>query len=227
MPCRRASPRSGWDRRYAGAVPGSIERRTRPLALLVGLLTVLAGCDDGSASPPASTIAVTSTAYVTVPARSTTTTAAPRPDGTTGSDNGDDPESTAADDPAQERIHEIESGDYLVGIARDYDVPINYIPEYNGWTDGLGHALVPGETLRIPPSDWLPEDERGATSTDETEGSESSSGDGCGTYTIQRGDTKGAVAADHDVTVAELDAANVNTQFYNGFVIGIEIQIPC
>jgi LysM repeat protein len=173
---------------------------------------------------------VTSTAYVTIPARSTTTTAAPRPEDATGSgdDTDDDPESTASDDPAQERIHEIESGDYLVGIARDYDVPINYIPEYNGWTDGLGHALVPGETLRIPPSDWLPEDERAAASTDETgTGPESSSGDGCGTYTIRRGDTKGAVAADHDVTVAELDAANAGTQFYAGFVIGIEIAIPC
>ena len=49
----------------------------------------------------------------------------------------------------------------------------------------------------------------------------------CGTYTIRRGDTKGAVAADHDVTVAELDAANADTQFYSGFVIGIEIAIPC
>jgi LysM repeat protein len=215
-------------------VPGPIERGTACFTLLIGLTTVVAACDAGSAEPPASTVAVTSTTYVTIPARSTTTTAAPRSEDTsaTGDQGGDsddeDPDSSTSDDPNQERIHEIVSGDYLVGIARDYDVPINYIPEYNGWDDGLGHALVPGETVRIPPSDWLPEDERGAASTDETdEASESSSGDDCGTYTIQQGDTKGAVAADHDVSIAELDAANAGTPFYAGFVIGIDINIPC
>jgi LysM repeat protein len=196
--------------------------------MVAGLVTVLAGCAAGSASPPGPTVAVTSTAYVTVPARSTTTTAAPRDDATGSGGGRDEDPPVTADDASRDRIHEIVAGDYLVRIARRYDVPPDYIPEYNGWDDGLGHALVPGETVRIPPSDWLPEDERAAASTDVTaDTSASSSGDGCGTYTIQRGDTKGAVAADHDVTVAELDAANVGTPRYSGFVIGIDINIPC
>ena len=33
--------------------------------------------------------------------------------------------------------------------------------------------------------------------------------------------------ADHDVTMAELNAANENTRFYSGFVIGVDINIPC
>ena len=190
---------------------------------------MVAACDPGSADPPRSTVAVTSTTYVTIPARSTTTTAAPAPEDPSDPGEGDqDPESTASDDPEQERIHEIVSGDYLVGIARDYDVPINYIPEYNGWDDGLGHALVPGETVRIPPSDWLPEDQRGAATTGESAGSEpESSSDGCGTYTIRAGDTPARVANAHDVSVADLDAANAGTPFYTGFVVGIDIVIPC
>lgn len=147
--------------------------------------------------------------------------------GDPGDVGAEEPELDPSDDPTRERIHEIESGDYLVSIARDYDVPINDIPEYNGWDDGLRHALVPGETLRIPPADWTPEGDDGAGTTTADGGSSSSPAGECDTYTIQRGDTKGAVAAANDVTVAELDAANATTQFYSGFVIGIEIAIPC
>jgi LysM repeat protein len=163
-----------------------------------------------------------------VPARTTTTTLAPPPDDNSESgDEGDDPDSSTSDDPNQERIHEIEFGDYLVGIARDYDVPINYLPAYNGWDDGLGHALVPGDTIRIPPADWTPEGEGGDDTTADGSEPESSSEDGCGTYTIRRGDTPARVASAHDVTVAELDAANAGTPFYSGFVVGIDITIPC
>ena len=195
--------------------------------MLLALVAALAGCGGGSAGPPRSTVAQTSTTYATVPARTTTTTVAPAPDENDASngDGGDDPESSAAGDPNQERIHEIRSGDYLVRIAREYDVPIDYIPLYNGWEDGLRHALVPGETVRIPPADWSPD----ADTTPGSDGPEpeSSSGDGCGSYTIRAGDTPARVASAHDVTVAELDAANAGTPFYRGFVVGIDITIPC
>lgn len=206
----------------------------------MGLLLVVAGCGGGTASPPASTIAVTSTTYVTIPARSTTTTVPPPAEELTQSaeesdagDSGDSGDSVAdasevdpSDDPNQERTHEIESGDYLLGIAREYDVPIDYLPAYNGWADGLAHALVPGQTLRIPPADWTPDGEGGDGTTADGETESSSAGE-CDTYTIRAGDAKSTVAAAHDVSVAELDAANANTPSYAGFVIGIEIQIPC
>ena len=41
------------------------------------------------------------------------------------------------------------------------------------------------------------------------------------------GDTKGRVAARLNTTVAELDAANADTPHYAGFVIGIDIIVPC
>ena len=173
---------------------------------------------------------MTSTSYVTIPARSTTTTAAPPDDATGSGDAGDAGEAPiTSDDPQRERIHEIESGDYLVRIARDYGVPINYLPEYNGWDDGLGHALVPGETIRIPPSDWLPEDERAAASTDADRRLRPSPPQATAAARTPSGAAtpRARVAADHDVSIAELDAANAGTRFYSGFVVGIEIIIPC
>ncbi len=193
---------------------------------LVGAL--VGGCDDPSSAPAVSTIAQTSTTYVTIPARTTTTSAAPRPDdGSSAGDAGDETATSPADDPTEERIHEIQSGDYLLRIARDYDVPINYIPEYNGWDDGLGHALVPGEEVRIPPSDWTPEGEGSDDSSAASDESTPVSSAGCDTYTIRSGDTPANVAADHGVTIDELNAANENTRFYSGFVVGITINIPC
>ena len=35
------------------------------------------------------------------------------------------------------------------------------------------------------------------------------------------------MAAKFDVTVAQLDAANVNTKGYTNFIVGVKIVIPC
>ncbi len=201
-----------------------------------GVIASMAGCSNPTAAPTVSTIAVTSTAYVTIPARTTTSTiAAVESDAGVGDNNGER-ESSVADDPTQERVYEIKGGDYLVAIAADFDVPVNYLPEYNGWDDGLRHALVPGQEMRIPPSDWDPDGPAGPDASDDT--SDGSAPDetavaGCAggeqpeTYTIQAGDTPGRVAVANDVTVAELAAANQGVTGYAGFVVGIEITIPC
>lgn len=201
-----------------------------------GAVLSMSGCGDPSAAPTVSTIAVTSTAYVTIPARSTTSTiAAVQSD--SGSDNGggDATAASAVDDPSQERSYEIQAGDYLVGIAADFDVPVDYLPEYNGWDDGLRHALVPGQEMRIPPSAWDPNgpaapdvstDASDASAPDETT-AVCADGEQRETYTIQSGDIPADVARDHNVTVAELAAANTNTTGFAGFVVGIAINIPC
>lgn len=197
---------------------------------------MLVGCSDPEAAPSIPTIAVTSTAYVTVPARSTTSTVAASADDDGGGGGGGsrEPDGTAADDPSVERNHEIVAGDTMSRIARRYDVEMEHIPVYNGWTDGVGHNLIPGQLVRIPPADWSPEtapDGDASAGSGGPESSESPGGcaDGAETeaYEIQRGDTPGRVAAEFDITVAELDAANEDTRFYEGFVVGIEIKIPC
>ena len=52
---------------------------------------------------------------------------------------------------------------------------------------------------------------------------------GCtpGTHEIVAGDLPGTVAAKYDVTVAQLDEANVNTKGYTNFIVGVKIVIPC
>lgn len=214
-------------RHYADAVPGRNLCAWLPVAASVAFVVGVAGCGgDPDAAPTLSTIAVTATDYVTIPARTTTSTiAAPQ------NDNGS--QSSVEDDPTQERIHEIQAGDYLVGIAADYDVPVNYLPAYNGWDDGLRHSLVPGDEMRIPPSDWDPNGPESpvvstdATTPDDSTTSDCAAGEQPETYTIQAGDIPANVARDHDVTVAELAAANRNTPNYGAFVVGIEINIPC
>jgi len=216
---------------YADDVSGRSPLASKLASVLgIGFIAGLAGCSNPTAAPTVSTIAVTSTAYVTIPARDTTSTIERE---TGGGDNNDESESNVADDPTQERVYEIKAGDYLVGIAADFDVPVNYLPEYNGWTDGLRHALVPGEEMRIPPSGWEPNGPAAPTDTSDASASDENANAGCaqgeqpGTYTVQSGDTPGRIAVANDVTVAELAAANQGVADYAGFVVGIEITIPC
>lgn len=204
--------------------------------LATGFVAGLVGCSNPTAAPTVSTIAVTSTAYVTIPARTTTSTIAAVERESGGGYNNAESESNVPDDPTQERVYEIKAGDYLVGIAADFDVPVNYLPEYNGWTDGLRHALVPGQEMRIPPSDWdpngpaapdAPTDTSDASTPDENANAGCAQGEQPETYTVQSGDTPGRVAVANDVTVAELATANQSVAGYAGFVVGIEITIPC
>lgn len=44
----------------------------------------------------------------------------------------------------------IKSGDYLYGIAKAHGVTAEDIVTLNGWEDGLGHELNPGETMLVP-----------------------------------------------------------------------------
>ena len=205
-------------------------------SMVLVAVVVIAGCRGERAAPSFPTIAVTSTAYVTVPARTTTSTIAVIDDGAADGGGGDAPQVEPVDDPTRERIYEIQSGDFLVGIARDFDVPVDNLVLYNGWGDGLRHALVPGDEIRIPPSDYDP----GATSPDGSGDSaaagESIAGDSSGacpegqaqgTYTIRPGDIPARVAQANATTVAELDAANVGVAGYPGFVVGITINLPC
>ncbi len=48
-----------------------------------------------------------------------------------------------------------------------------------------------------------------------------------GTYTIEDGDIPALVAESLDVTVDQLNEANANTAGYSGFVVGVEILVPC
>ncbi len=203
---------------------------------LVAGVVGLSSCSSGSASPGVTIVASgTSTTFRTEPVRTTTTTLPAPPDLGGGDDDGSSG-GTAGDpadaDPNAEQAYEVRRGDYLVGIAQRFDVTAEAIAAYNGW-ESLQHSLQPGDSIRIPPQDWDPDEAppgsgSGAASPD-GDAAEGACPDGSTqqTYTIRAGDVKGTVARRFDVTVAELDAANAATPFYAGFVIGIEILIPC
>ncbi len=72
-----------------------------------------------------------------------------------------------------------------------------------------------------------PTDTSDASAPDETANAGCAQGEQPETYTVQSGDTPGRVAVANDVTVAELAAANQGVTGYAGFVVGIEITVPC
>lgn len=44
----------------------------------------------------------------------------------------------------------VEAGDYLYSIAEKFDTTPQAIAEANGWSDGVNHAIFPGDVIKIP-----------------------------------------------------------------------------
>jgi len=74
----------------------------------------------------------TGTSDTTQPA--TATTAAPT--ATTGADGA--------------ATYVVQSGDTVYGIATKFDVTAQALAQANGWTDGVNHAIFPGDEIIIP-----------------------------------------------------------------------------
>jgi LysM repeat protein len=132
-------------------------------------------------------------------------------------------------------VYTVVAGDYLLRIARRFDVDVDALVAFNGW-EGPNHPLYRGDEVRIPPEGYDPDATSpadagadGATSATTEPDDPATCPDGSEpeTYTIRAGDTPRIVARRLGVTVDELDAANADTRFYAGFVIGIEIVVPC
>lgn len=143
----------------------------------------------------------------------------------------------------------IEEGDYASTIANDWGVTLDQLMTLNGWTldetqnvpewPGVGATILIPAGGKVPGAD--PPAAAGAVTDDPaTEATDAAAPDttepapdtteaasACnGEYTIVEGDIPGKVAANFDITVAEMDAANTKTKSYKGFVLGITIVIP-
>ncbi len=206
--------------------------RFRPPALLIigfgiGPVLLAAGCGgDGSADGPGGTLVnIQPTSFVVKePETSTTTTTIAVTEAIVG---GTSP---------LEQVHTIQSGDNLSKIAELYGQTVDAIINYNGWTDGIAHLLLPDATMLIPPGAKIPGT---ATETDtgvETDtggdtpatGTTANGGECPTTYTVAAGDTSRIkVAAKFDLTYQQLDAANTGTPGYANFVVGTVITVPC
>jgi LysM repeat protein len=193
---------------------------------------VLSACgDDGSTTQP--TIIIQPSTFSTIV--STTAPAAAAPAG--GAAVGGTVAGT--------QVYEVQSGDFLGGIADDYGIPPESIANFNQWDNGVEHMLHPGDMINIPPGAQVPAtgdeaDEEDSSSDEESADTEAdqeevdpddpprcSDGSRQGTYTIEAGDIPALVAESLDVTVDQLDEANANTPGYSAFIVGADILVPC
>ncbi|MGB8858444.1 MAG: LysM peptidoglycan-binding domain-containing protein [Ilumatobacteraceae bacterium] len=188
---------------------------------VIAMAALFSACGDSSGGATSTTaLNLSSTAFQTLPTTPSTLAAA-----TTQPAEGQ--VSTA------EQEYTVASGDYLVGIAGRFNVTADAIALANNWADGIAHSLFPGDKIKIPggaivpPPTTLPAPSTGSTVAAATTIPADSSGCTPGTHEIVAGDLPGNVAAKYNVTLAQLDAANVDTKGYKAFIVGVKIVIPC
>jgi hypothetical protein len=205
------------------------------------MVVALAACGGDDDSSLGTEVEIKPSSFVTTPATTTPPTAA------AGAPAGE-----PGDTSPTEQVHVVQPGEFLSGIAADYEVDMEDIADYNGWPEGINHNLFPDDQVEIPPGAVIPspDEDEGDESDDETDSTNEDSGDSgdedetdtteesdlelCpngepqGHYTIQATDvTRVGVAERLNVTVAQLDEANANTSGYSGFFPGLEILVPC
>ncbi len=191
------------------------------VSVLVGA-ALLSACGDGSsATSTTAPVNLNSTSFATLaPTLSTLP-----PDTTT-------PEVGQKSTAVQE--YTVVAGDVPVNVAKAFGVTLDalnlanvntpdYVPFYVGTVIKIPEgALVPAPTTTVAAGTA----DTTANASTTTLGADAN---GCtaGTHEIVDGDLPGTVAKKYDVTVAQLDAANVDTNGYKNFVVGFKIIIPC
>jgi LysM repeat protein len=201
------------------------------------LLLSACGSSDGSGAETDGTLQyVPTTSYALKAPETTTTTLAP--DGATTPGGGTSP---------GEQSYTIKANDNLSKIANLFDVEMELICSYNGWSECISppHLLLPGDTILIPPNAAVPaaastdtgSADSGSTDTDsdtastdtdtDTDTGEASTEAGVGcSHTIVENDNPSRVANQYDITVDELSNANLNNPAYSNFLIGSSLNIP-
>ena len=76
----------------------------------------------------------------------TTTSAAPATSTTIASA----PTSTTVASGGAYELYTVVANDYLAGIAAKYSTTVAAIVAANGWADGAGHLIVPGQQIKVP-----------------------------------------------------------------------------
>src|SRR5688572_5247167 len=130
------------------------------------LVVALAACGGDDDSSLGTEVEIKPSSFVTTPSTTTPATAAP------GAATGE-----PGDTSPTEQVHVVQPGEFLSGIAADYDVTVDEIVEYNGWAEGADHALFPDDQVQIPPGAVIPSPEEEDEDDEETESTEEDSGD--------------------------------------------------
>lgn len=190
---------------------------------LIGSVVVFASCGGDTAEEALGTVftvAPTTYALIDPPTTTTTTTTTlpPLPD--------------VAGVDASTGTYTVSSGDSVYAIATKFGLTPEQLAAINGWPDGIGHTIVPGDVISVV---------AGATATAAASAVPTGSGDqvvatgtdapqaDCPTtYTITADDTtRIKVASRFGISYQEMDAANAGTPGYDNFLIGTVINIPC
>ena len=141
----------------------------------------------------------------------------------------------------EEQEYVIQSGDYPLKVAADFNVSLEDLIAYNEWGSADEFPGI-GTPIKIPPGATavgVVTDAEGDSAVIVAEGNGDGdpdvtivtipdAGDNCaaGSYTLVDGDYPQKVADQFDVTVPALRAANSRTSGYNAFYVGLEIVIP-
>jgi LysM repeat protein len=195
---------------------------TRSLVAIAaaGALLGIAACadpDDSSDSSGTTVVTITQADVQTIPP--TSSTAPPQP----------------GDVVQTELDYEVQSGDFLSGIASRYSVSLDDMVAYNEWPDGANHPLYPGDIIKIPPGYKLPTESTtttaaasetsGATDSTAAPSSTIDTSEG-GSYEVQAGDYLAGIAIKVGSTIDAIVAANgwadgANHPLYPGDIIKI------
>ncbi len=197
------------------------------LPVCVGGALLLSACGSGASTTTSSVANLESTNYHTIPPTPST---AP----TTTLPGGSLPPGQPTPDVTE---YTVQKGDVPFTVARKFSITVDALnlantatPGYSAFYVGLKIKIPAGA---IPTSSTTPPGDGSVTTTTAAKPSQTTTtlkggGSNCaaGSYTIVAGDLPSTVAKKFDVTVAQLDAANVNTKGYKNFIVGSKIVIP-
>jgi LysM repeat protein len=187
--------------------------------LLVGAAVLLGACGEDGTATTSSVAGMGPTNYHTLPTVLATSSTSTLP--------GGQPAGTITTDVTE---YTVQAGDVPFTVAQDFNISLDALNLANAETSGYS-AFYVGLVIKIPAGATIP----GSVTTTtlpgtpvETTTTLAGGGDNCapGSYVIVEGDIPSRVAEKFDVTLAQLDAANVNTQGYQNFIVGITIVIP-
>ena len=184
-------------------------------AVTVAAALSLSACGDSASSSPSSVFDLTSTNYVV---QSTTPSTVP-------------PTTDPSGVVAGEQEYTIVGGDVPINVAKRFGVTLDALNLANALTPGYPQFFV-GLKIKIPAGGITPSatttlpGQAGPPTNTSTTVAGGQSNCQAGSYVIVANDLPSTVAKKFDVTVAQLDAANVGTKGYTNFVVGITIVIP-